>query len=40
MHMQVIRGMDLEGLVPYEKGDPAGIAREIDALLGIKPASS
>jgi beta-1,4-N-acetylglucosaminyltransferase len=32
----VIRGMDVASLVPYEKGDPAGIAAEIDTAMAAK----
>ncbi len=32
---QVVRSADLEHLEPYERGDPAGIAAEIDACVGL-----
>ena len=33
--LATLRAMDLLALVPYPKGDPAAIAREIDRLVGF-----
>ena len=34
---QVVACMDLTRLVPYDKGDPAGIVRHIDGIMGLRP---
>jgi len=34
---EVVASMDASRLVPYEKGDPAGIVRHIDAAMGVRP---
>lgn len=33
--LATLRAMDLSALVPYPRGDPAAIVREIDRLLGF-----
>ncbi|KAL4427919.1 hypothetical protein ABPG75_002008 [Micractinium tetrahymenae] len=34
---EVVARMDPSRLVPYRKGDPAGIVRAIDAAMGVRP---
>lgn len=34
---QVVARLDPSRLVPYDKGDPAGIVRRIDAAMGLRP---
>lgn len=34
---QVVARLDPSRLVPYDKGDPAGIVRRIDAAMGMRP---
>ncbi len=32
---EVVQGMDVASLLPYEKGDPSGIVAAVDACCGI-----
>ena len=34
---QVVARLDPSRLVPYDKGDPAGIVRRVDAAMGMRP---
>jgi hypothetical protein len=33
---EVVGALDAAKLVPYERGDPAGIVRHVDAVMGVR----